>query len=129
MLFKSILLWLSMFPLAILNGALRDKVIAPLIGMGYAKPLSGLTLCLLIFIVSLIFISKLGKGSRKDYVLMGLLWLLLTIIFETAMGLSLGNSYEEIVSAYNITTGDLWLLVVLFVGILPYLSAKIKHII
>jgi hypothetical protein len=129
MLVKSILIWLSMLPLAILNGGLRDKIIAPLIGMEYARPISAFTLCLLIFVVSLLFIPKLGKGSRKDYIFVGLLWISLTIIFETGMGLSLGNRLEEIIAAYNITTGDLWLLVVIFIGIVPYLSAKIRHII
>jgi len=129
MLVKSILIWLSILPLAILNGGLRDKIIAPLIGMEYARPISGLILCLLIFAVSLLFIPKLGKGSRKDYIFMGLLWILLTIIFETGLGLSLGNTCKEIIATYNITTGDLWLLVIMFIGIVPYLTAKLKHII
>jgi len=129
MLIKSILIWFSILPLAILNGGLRDKIIAHIIGIEYARPISALTLCLLIFLVSLLFIPKLGKGIRKDYIFMGLLWILLTIIFETGMNLSLGNSYEEIIATYNITTGNLWLLVVIFIGIVPYLTAKLKHII
>jgi len=129
MLAKSILIWLSILPLAILNGGLRDNIIAPIIGMEYARPISALTLCLLIFLVSLLFISKLRKGIRKDYIFMDLLWILLTIIFETGMNLSLGNSFEEIIATYNITTGNLWLLVVIFIGIVPYLTAKLKHII
>ena len=129
MILKSILIWALIIPLAILNGGLRDELIAPLIGIEYARPLSGLTLCLLAFAVSLLFIPKLGKGSRKDYLFIGLVWILLTVIFETVMILALGNSCGEVIKAYDITTGDLWLMVVLFTGIVPYLSAKTKHII
>ena len=126
---KSILIWLSIIPLAILNGILRESVIAPLIGMKYALPVSGISLCLLIFIVSLIFIPKLGKGTKKTYWIIGGLWTFLTILFETIMGLASGNNFDEMIKAYDITTGNLWLLVVIFVGIIPWRIAKIKRII
>lgn len=126
---KSILIWLSIIPLAFLNGALREMVIAPLIGMKYARPLSGILLCCFIFIVSLIFIPRLGKGTPKTYWIMGLLWFVSTIAFETILGLIMGDTFYELVSAYNITSGDLWLMVVIFVGIDPWLTAKIKQII
>ena len=126
---KSILIWLSIIPLAILNGILRESVIAPLIGMKYALPVSGISLCLLIFIVSLIFIPKLGKGTKKTYWIIGGLWTSLTILFETIMGLASGNNFDEMIKAYDITTGNLWLLVVIFVGIIPLRIAKIKRII
>ena len=126
---KSALIWLSIIPLAILNGILREFVIVPLIGIKYALPISGIILCLLIFIVSLIFIPKLGKGTKKTYWIIGGLWVVLTIFFETIMGLASGNNLSELIKAYDITTGNLWLLVVLFVGIAPWLIARIKRII
>ena len=126
---KSILIWLSMIPLAILNGILRDIVIAPLIGMEFALPASGITLCLLIFTGSLIFIPRLGKGKPKVYWNIGFLWVLLTIVFEFILGLSIGDTFSELLKAYDITTGNLWLIVVIFVGIAPWLVAKLKQII
>ncbi len=127
MLAKSLLIWLSIIPLAILNGGLRENIIEPLIGEKYANPVSGIILCLLIFAVALIFIPRLGSGSKKTYLKMGLLWILLTIVFETAFGLLLGNKLSEILQAYNIATGNLWLVVVIFIGVVPLLVAKIKH--
>ncbi|QQO07744.1 hypothetical protein [Breznakiella homolactica] len=126
---KSLLLWLTIIPLAILNGALRQFVLDPLLGMTYAKPVSGLILCALIFFVSFLFIPRLGKGTGKTYGLMGFVWAFLTVIFETVLGLALGSSFSEIIGAYNITTGNLWLAVVLFTGIAPWLTAKIRRII
>ena len=126
MLKKSILIWLSIIPLAILNGALREKLLINWLGESYAEPVSGIILCLLIFIVSLVFIPRIGKGESKIYLKMGILWIILTIIFETTFGLATGNSFSELMKAYDITTGNLWLIVVVFIGIAPLLIAKIK---
>ena len=126
---KSILIWSLMIPLAILNGALREGLIEPIIGEKYANPISCLILCILIFIVSFIFIPKLGNGMKVVYIKIGILWVLLTIIFETILGLFMGNTIKEIIMAYNILTGNFWLIVVIFIGFIPLLIAKIKKIV
>ena len=126
---KSILIWLLIIPLAILNGILRESVLIPFIGIKYALPISGIILCSFIFVVSLIFIPKLGRGINKTYWVIGGLWIILTILFETIMGLASGNNLSDLMKAYDITSGDLWLLIVIFVGIAPWLTAKIKRII
>ena len=126
---KSILIWLSIIPLAILNGGFREKILIPWIGESCAEPISGIILCLLIFIVSLIFIPRIGKGEQKTYWKIGILWIASTIVFETMLGLAIGKSFTELINAYDIATGNLWILVVLFMGITPWLVAKIKQII
>lgn len=122
------LIWLSIIPLAILNGGLRENVLLPLLGAQWAQPLSGLILCLLICAVSVLFIPKIGKGEAKTYWKIGLLWVFLTFAFESTFGLARGNSLCEIMKAYNITSGNLWLVVLIFIGIAPYLAAKIRRI-
>lgn len=126
---KSILIWLSIIPLAILNGGFRGKVLIPWIGKSYAEPVSGIILCLLIFIVAFVFIPRIGKGEQKTYWKIGFFWIALTIVFETMLGLAMGHTFAELIKAYDITTGNLWLLVVLFIGITPWLVAKKKKII
>jgi hypothetical protein len=126
---KSILIWLSIIPIAILNGGFREKCLILWVGENYAQPISGIILCLLIFIVSLIFIPRLGKGKPKTYWEIGFLWVILTILFETILGLAMGNTLTALLKSYDITTGNLWLLAVLFTGIMPWLVAKIKRII
>jgi len=125
---KSIIIWLSIIPLAILNGALREAFLTPWLGESYAQPVSGIILCLLILIVSLVFIPRIGKGEQKTYWKIGILWITLTIVFETIFGLAMDSSFSELLKAYDITTGNLWLLVVLFIGVAPSLTAKIKQL-
>ena len=126
---KSMLVWLLFVPLAILNGALREGVLEPWLGEKIANPISALILCILVFIVSYILIPRLGRGSSRTYLTIGALWVLATVIFETVLGLLMGITINEIIDAYNITTGNLWLIVVVFIGIVPFLIAKIKRFI
>ena len=51
------------------------------------------------------------NSTRKERWLTGIVWILLTVIFEFATGLSGGNSISELLAAYNPLTGNLWLLV------------------
>jgi len=84
---------------------------------------------MLLFLVSFVFIPRIGKGIPKTYWKIGVLWVALTIVFETILGLAMGNTFTELLKAYDVTTGNLWLLVVIFTGIMPWLVAKIKKII
>ena len=126
---KSILIWLLMIPLAILNGGFREVFLTPRLGESYAQPISGIILLLLIFLGSFISIPRIGKASQKKYWIIGILWVALTIVFETTLGLAMGDTFEKLFKAYDVTTGNLWLLVVLFTGVAPWLVAKIKQII
>jgi len=125
---KSLLVWLLIIPFAILNGGLRNEVIEPMLGW-IAEPISGIILCTFIFLLCLFLIPRLGHGNKKTYIFMGCVWLLLTIIIEFIIGFIEGNTLNELLAAYNITTGNLWTLVLITTAISPYLSVKIKRII
>ena len=126
---KSISIWSLIIPLAVLNGGFREMVLTPQLGESCAQPVSGIILLILIFIVSLIFIPRIGSGSQKTYWKIGVLWITLTIMFEIIFGLAAGNTTTELLKAYDVSTGNIWLLIVLFTGIAPWLVAKIKKII
>lgn len=126
---RSVIIWLSIIPLAVLNGFIRESLLVSFISSRAALPLSALTLSLFIFIITYICIPRLIKGAKKDYIKVGIIWLFLTIIFEFLMGIMLGNSLSEILMAYDITTGNLWVVVLLFIAVVPYLVARIKRVI
>jgi hypothetical protein len=129
MLKKSLLIWLALVFLAILNGAFREIVINPLIGAEYGPPISCFSLCFILFILCWFTIPRIGRGTTKTYLTIGLLWVLLTVLFETGLELFTGNTFAGVIKTYDITTGNLWLLVVLFTGIAPWLTAKIRKLI
>jgi len=126
---KSLFIWLALIPLAILNGGLREMVINPLMGAEYGQPISCFSLCLLLFVLCWFFIPKIGRGTAKTYLIIGLLWIALTVLFETCLELLTGNTFVGVLKTYDITSGNLWLLVVLFTGIAPWLTAKTRKLI
>ena len=124
---KSMIIWLGIIPLAFINGGLREAVLIPLIGQ-IAVPLSGIILCAMVFLLSYIFLPRLGKGTREAYIKIGLSWFALTILFEFLLGFLAGETFTSMLNAYNIFTGNLWLFVVLFIGFAPWLVAKLKKL-
>ena len=124
---KSFFIWLALVFLAVLNGGLREMVISPLVGERYGQPLSGVSLCVIIFVLCWFCIPRIGRGTAKTYWIIGLWWIIWTVLFETCFGFLTGDSLAELMKAYDPTTGNLWLLVVLFTGIAPWLTAKIRR--
>jgi len=124
---KSLLIWLCMTPLAILNGGLREYFLLPKLGAP-AYPISGIILLLCIFAVSYIFIPRLGPAKKQTYVKMGLVWVLATLLFETFIELIAGTPVTEMLEAYNVLTGNLWLFIVIFIGFVPTIVARMKKI-
>ena len=79
--------------------------------------------------MSLMYIPRLGKGTRNTYIQIGLLWITATVLFEFGMGFFIEESFSNMLKAYDITTGNLWTIVILFIGFAPWLTAKVKQFI
>ncbi len=123
---KSLLVWVCFIPAAILNGGLREHVLAGAVGEKWALPLSGIILSLCIFLLTLWLLPLAVKGfSRKESWLIGAAWTGMTVVFEFASGLAGGNTAAELLAAYNPLTGNLWLLVLAATLLSPAAVRKI----
>jgi hypothetical protein len=124
---KALGIWALMALFAILNGILREKVLVPLFGQPQADPLSGISLSLLIFLLSWLSVPWLGTLASHEYWLVGGLWLVMTLLFEFVFGrLVAGKTWDELLRAYDFTTGNLWALVLVVMVISPYLAARLR---
>ena len=122
---KSLIIWTCFIPVAILNGGLREYVLLPVIGQNWSLPVSGIILSGLILLITWFMFPRLIKNStNKERWLIGTVWVLLTVIFEFATGLSGGNSISELLAAYNPLTGNLWILVLGTTFLAPVLAGK-----
>ena len=129
-LIKAVGIWLVIVVVAVFNGVFREKVLVPLIGAGFSLPLSGVLLAMLIFLVALLSVSIIGSSEQKKYILIGLVWLILTLSFEFLFGYFIaGKSWQEILGVFNIMKGDLFIVVLFAAGISPWLAAKARGII
>ena len=125
---KSLFVWLMIIPIAVLNGLVRDCVMQSLLGR-YALPLSGITLCALIMALAWLCIPRLGVSRPRQLAVMGLVWAWLAVVFEGVLGLALGRSLADVLAAYDMTSGNLWPLVVLCVGCAPWVAAKMRRLV
>lgn len=128
MILRSMRIWLGIIPLAMLNGVLREAMLSPALGY-IALPISGILLSTMVFLLTFIFIPRLGKGTPSTYVKIGFVWIIATVLFEFTLGFATGESLENMLTAYNIFSGNLWLFVIIFIGFTPWLTAKVKKII
>jgi len=124
---KAIGFWLLLVVLAILNGALREKALIPVLGPTGGLVISGISLSFLIFLVSWLAVPQFGALSASQYWFIGLLWLVMTVLFEFGFGHWIaGKPWNELLAAYNISKGSLWVLVLLVTLISPYVAARVS---
>jgi len=118
---KGALAWLLMPVAAIANGALRDLWLAPLLGEHAAEILSVLLLLVSIYVITALFLRRAGhRHVSADLWALGILWMVLTIVFELVFfGVFLGVPIPELLAAYDIFAGELWLVVVAGVLLAP----------
>ena len=125
---KSLFVWLMIIPLAVINGLVRDCAMQSLLGR-YALPLSGIALCGLVLALAWLCIPRLGVSRPGQLVSMGLVWAGLAVVFEGVLGLAMGRALAEVLAAYDMASGNLWLLVVLCVGCAPWVAAKMRRLV
>lgn len=124
--FKSLLVWVSILVLAILNGMFRAAVLLPWLGAPWGMLLSGALLSAVIFVVAYLALPWLGTRNVATLWGIGFGWLALTFIFEVSMALWQGMSWLAMLEAYTFSNGNIWPLVLIVVALAPVTAAKIR---
>ena len=119
------LIWVMIIPIAILNGGFREYVLVKLGGL--ALPLSGIILSICIFIVAYLLVPKIKNCVKRDYIFFGVMWFVLTNLFDLSAYIKEGEGFARLLQSYNIITGNTWLLVVLTALFAPMIVMKIKE--
>ena len=124
---KTSIIWFVIAILAVLNGIFRENILVTSIGQSMAVPVSGITLSIIVFIVTYISFPLFSKKNTMTYLFIGLQWVSMTLIFEFLFGhYVLGKSWSSILDVFDIMRGDLFI-IVLFVSLIsPLLVAQIK---
>jgi hypothetical protein len=111
MMARSVLVWLAILPLAVVNGLVRDKVLVHALGPFAAMLASGIALSLLVMLLARACVGWMQVPSQAAAWRIGALWLVLTLAFESGFGLLLGLSPAQLLRAYTFEGGNLWSLV------------------
>ncbi len=118
---KHFIFWLPMILLAFANAALREIVLVKYVSEFRAQQLSTITLIILCLIYVWLLFPLLNIQSAKQALLIGFVWVLLTVAFEFSLGRFTGKSWDYLLQNYNIVAGRIWLLFLICLLMLPYL--------
>lgn len=117
--FQAVVVWMLIIPLAVLNGGLRDRVIAERFGEGFARPLSAILLAACIVAMAWLLLPRI-KGTRtRDYFGYGVVWFILTNTFDLIGVVSSGGTVQDYFAMFDMRTGEWWALVVLSALLAP----------
>lgn len=112
---------------AMANGSLREFVLGPRFGEQFALPLSGITLSILIVLISCISAKFLRLTDEKTAAQTGLIWLGLTLAFEFLFGsFVLQKTTREILTVFDFRQGNLFVLVLVVTAVSPWVGARIR---
>ena len=117
-------IWFLIIPLAILNGGSRENVLNKLGSI--SLPLSGIILSICIFVIAYLLIPKIKNCKSKDYIIFGVIWFLLTNLFDLFMFINEGGGMKDLLNSYNFLNGNLWILVVITSFLSPIVVSNIK---
>ena len=124
--FRAALVWMLFILAETGSGMVREVFIAPVIGALRARQLGVLVGCIIIFTIAWLTARWMGACTRRQQLSVGAFWVLLTLIFEFALGRATGTSWSRILSDYNPTHGGLMLLGLAFMFITPWLTRRLR---
>jgi hypothetical protein len=107
---------------AVLNGVFRETVLVPRTGEDRAHVASTALLVAMILSLSYAYFSSTDTDyTRRELLLIGALWTVLTVGFEFLVGHVEGTPVEETVGQYNVFAGKVWIAVPLTLLAAPLL--------
>jgi hypothetical protein len=119
--------WIGMVILAILNGAVREKIYGPSMQELSAHQLSTFIGLILFgfYIWTLTGIYRIQSSSQAFVI--GGMWLIMTILFEFIFGhFIMRHPYRKLFHDYNLLKGRIWLLVLIWMAVAPYVFYRVR---
>ena len=125
---KYVLAWIPMVLIAITNGALREGWYGKHLSELQAHQVSTVTGVLLfgVYIWALIRIWR--PTSAGQAITIGLVWLGMTVAFEFLFGrYVVKRPWRDLLHDYNLFAGRVWLVVLVWVTLAPYLFYRLQQ--
>lgn len=109
--------------LAIVNATLRNNVYGPILKNELlVHQISTVTAIVMFLTTMYVFFSRTrAPYTETNLLVIGILWLALTIAFEFGFGhYVMGNPWSRLLHDYNLLAGRLWILVLVTILVGPY---------
>ena len=128
-LLRAFAVWLLIIFAESVYGKLRQIFLAPLVGDFTARRIAFFVGMLLIFGIAFFFIRWICAENAKQLFAVGLMWMILTALFEFGLGrFVLNYSSERMFEDYDLSRGGLMGFGLLFMIFAPYFAEKLRGV-
>ncbi len=121
---KQILAWAVLPFAAVANGVVRDVTYGKRVSETASHSLAVAPLAAAVGGWAALLARRWPLRSRRSALRVGLVWLGLTLAFETGLGRARGLSRDEILADYDVRRGRLWPLALLAIAAAPLLAYR-----
>lgn len=119
--------WIGMVVLAILNGAIREKFYGQFMRELSAHQLSTFMVIIFFGIYIWILTGVWQIASLKQAVGIGILWCMMTLVFEFVFGhYIMGYPWSILIRDYNIFKGRVWVFVLIWTTVAPCIFYRVR---
>jgi hypothetical protein len=119
---RYILIWLALLVIAIGNGILRQTTFGKVMPELRAHQLSTLIGAVVMGGFIWISVDIWPPSSNGEAIVVGVVWLFLTVLFECFMGLVLQKrSLAQVLADYDLREGRVWPLFLIWLMVAPWL--------
>jgi hypothetical protein len=126
---RSLTIWLVLIVAEIIHGILRAIALVPIIGEFRSNQIGVFTGSSIILLIAYFAIRWIGAKRPSELLLVGLIWLFLTVAFEVFFGrFVVGLTWERIASDYNLLKGGLMPLGLLVLLVSPVIAVKLRAV-
>ena len=123
---RGLIVWFLIILAESVHGVLRTMLLEPLIGDLSARQIGVVIGTAMILAITFIFVRWLKGNSGRQFLLIGLMWVVLTVGFEILLGrYVMSLSWERIWSDYDVANGGLMLFGLLAMLFAPWIMAKL----
>ena len=124
---RYILAWFPILALAIANGALRQLTFGKRMSELRAHQLSTVIGSAILGVFMWFVIYSWPPNSPIQAVSIGVIWVVLTIVFEFGMGRFLMHRpWKQLLHDYDLAAGRVWPLLLIWIGLAPYIFYNLQ---
>lgn len=124
---RALLAWMLIILAETLHGVAREIFLAPVVGDLRARQWGVPAGCVIILLIACLTTRWIGAVTRAAQWLVGLCWVVLTVLFEMILGRALGFDWDRIFSDYNPARGGYMMFGLAFMLIAPLLAATLRN--
>lgn len=121
---RATLVWMVIMLAETAHGIVREVFIAPAIGGLRARQWGVLAGSLLVLLITRVLFRWMRANHSRVPLIIGGLWVLLTVTFEIALGRVMGLGWPRILSDYNPAQGGFMVLGLAVMFMAPWLVAR-----